>query len=110
MKTFTSALAAAAIAACAASPALASPVCLWSYRIDHTSVLDSKNILFYMKDGKVWHNTLQNSCPSLNFHGFTMVMRGTDQVCSNQQSIKVIDSGEICMMGEFTPYAPPGKS
>jgi len=111
MKTFTTTLAAAAIAVCAALPAQASPVCLWTYRIDHTSVLDSKNILFHMKDGKVWHNALQNPCPSLNFHGFTMVVRGgNESVCSNQQAIKVIDSGEICMLGEFTPYAAPGKS
>jgi len=110
MKTFTTALAAAALVACAALPAQASPVCLQTFRIDHTHVVDSKNVLFYMKDGKIWHNALVNSCPSLNFHGFVMDVRGGDTVCSNQQSIKVLESGQVCMLGEFTPYAPPAKA
>jgi hypothetical protein len=111
MKRYTTALAAAALAACVALPAQASPVCLETFRIDHTSVVDSKNILFHMKDGKVWHNALRNSCPALNFHGFIMNVRGgNDTVCSNQQSIKVIDSGEVCMLGEFTPVEPKNKS
>lgn len=112
MKNITAAIAAAAIAVCAALPALAAaPVCLQTYRIDHTSVLDSKTIIFHMKDGKQWKNTLMNACPSLNFHGFIMNVRGgSDEVCSNQQSIKVLESGNICMMGEFTPYTPPEKS
>jgi hypothetical protein len=109
MKTFTTALAAAALVACATLPAKASPVCLETFRIDHTSVVDSKNILFHMKDGKVWHNALKNSCPALNFHGFVMDVHGADTVCSNQQAIKVLDSGQVCMLGEFTPYAPPPK-
>jgi hypothetical protein len=111
MKRFTTALAAAAaLVACAALPAQASPVCLQTIRIDHTHVLDAKNVLFYMKDGKVWQNRLQNSCPSLHFHGFVMNVRGGDSVCSNQQSIKVIVTGEVCMLGEFTPYTPPDKA
>jgi hypothetical protein len=109
MKRYTTAL--AALAACVALPAQASPVCLETFSIDHTSVVDSKNILFHMKDGKVWHNALRNSCPALNFHGFIMNVRGgNDTVCSNQQSIKVIDSGEVCMLGEFTPVEPKNKS
>ena len=104
MKTIISALAATAIAAGAATPALASPVCIESHLIDHTSVQDSKNILFHMKDGKVWRNTLQNACPSLNFHGFVMNMGPVDTVCSNQQSISVLKTHETCMLGEFAPY------
>ncbi len=111
MRTFNTALAVAALAAFAAIPARAAPVCLQSFRIDHTSVQDSKHVLFHMKDGKIWLNTLVNRCPSLNFHGFIMNIKGgNDTVCSNQQSIKVIDSGEVCMLGEFTPYTPPAKS
>ncbi len=109
MKTFTTALAAAALVACAALPAQASPVCLETFRINHTDVEAAHNILFHMKDGKVWHNALKNSCPALNFHGFIMDVRGGDTVCSNQQSIKVIDSGQVCLLGEFTPYTPPSK-
>lgn len=107
MKTVTTTLAAAAIAACAALPAAASPVCIQSHLIDHTSVQDSKTVLFHMKDGKVWRNSLQNSCPSLNFHGFVMNMGPVDTVCSNQQSISVLETHETCMLGEFTPNTPP---
>jgi hypothetical protein len=107
MKTLISALTAAAIVAGAAVPALASPVCIESHRIDHTSVQDSKNILFHMKDGKIWRNTLQNSCPSLNFHGFVMNMGPVDTVCSNQQSISVLETHETCMLGTFVPYTVP---
>lgn len=111
MKTVPTVLAAAAVAAFTALPAFASPVCLQVSRIDHTHVVDAKNVLFYMKGGKVWHNALRNACPALNFHGFVMnVAGGNDSVCSNMQSIKVIESGEVCMLGEFTPYSPPGKS
>jgi len=111
MKHFTTVLAAAAIAVCAALPAKAASVCLQTFQIDHTSVLDTKTIIFHMKGGKAWKNTLLNPCAGLNFHGFIMnVHGGTDEVCSNQQSIKVLESGNICMMGEFTPYAVPEKS
>jgi hypothetical protein len=110
MKIFTTALAAAAIAAFAVLPAQASPVCIESHLIDHTSVQDSKTVLFHMKDGKVWRNTLQNPCPSLNFHGFVMNMGPVDTVCSNQQSISVLKTHETCMLGEFAPYAAPAAA
>lgn len=111
MKTFTTVLAAAAIAASAALPAQASPVCLQTILIDHTTVKDPKTILFHMKGGKVWRNTLINACPGLLFHGFVMDIRGgNDEVCSNEQTISVLKTHETCMMGEFTPYVPPEKA
>ncbi len=111
MKSFTSVLVAAAIAAGAILPAQAAPVCLETYRIDHTSVKDPKTILFYMKGGKIWSNALLNACPGLNFHGFVMnVTGGDDIICSNQQSISVLVTHETCMMGAFTPYTPPAKT
>jgi hypothetical protein len=110
MMRFTISLAAAALVAQAVLPAAASPACIQVSRIDHTHVVDAKNVLFYMKNGKIWHNGLQNACPALNFHGFVMnVSGGVDTVCSNQQSIKVIETGEVCMLGEFTPYEAPAK-
>jgi hypothetical protein len=110
MKTFITTLAGAAIAACTALPAMAAPVCIVSRLIDHTSVQDSKTVLFHMKDGKVWRNTLQNPCPSLNFHGFVMNMGPVDTVCSNQQSIRVLKTNETCMLGEFVPNTPPAAA
>ncbi len=111
MRTLVSALTVAAIAAGVAVPAAAAPVCLTSYLIDHTSVQkDSKTILFYMKDGKVFANTLLSACPGLQFHGYELGIRGGNEtICSNQQSIRVLVTNEVCQMGAFTPYTPPAK-
>ena len=111
MKVFTTALAAAGLAAVIALPAqAAAPVCLQTIQIDHTSVKDSQTILFYMKNGDVFQNRLRNACPDLHFHGFVMDIRGGGEVCSNQQTIKVLVSHQVCQMGEFTPYRAPPKA
>jgi len=85
-------------------------VCLTSWRIDHTTTVDKgKAIVFHMKDGTAWRNTLVVPCPGLNFHGFVYVTHG-DDICSNMQSISVIETNEVCMLGAFTPEAPPPKT
>ena len=83
-------------------------VCLWTYLIDHTRTVDAKTLLFYMKDGKVWKNTLISRCPSLTFHGFAYITRD-GQICSNQQVIYVLTTHEACMLGAFEPYVAPSK-
>ena len=110
----------AAVAALAGFPAAAQvvgpqnptgPVCLNlgdvpKEPIGHTKVLDPQTILFYTRDGKVWKNTLKTRCPGLMSRGF--VLRGAEgEVCSNATTISVIDSGETCTLGAFTPYTPP---
>lgn len=86
----------------------AGPVCIQPYRIDHTNTVDPSTVLFYMKDGKIWKNTLQGPCPGLLFNGFAYVVHG-DEVCSNMQGIRVLRTGEVCMLGAFTPYIAPPK-
>ena len=112
MKALISALTAAAIAAGAATPALADrPICLQTINLDHTSVKDAQTILFYMKNGDVFQNSLRNACPGLKFHGFVTDIRGgIGEICSNQQTIKVLVTREVCMLGEFTPYKAPPKA
>ncbi|MGH6876610.1 MAG: hypothetical protein ACREHV_04435 [Rhizomicrobium sp.] len=112
--------AAACLAALAVTPALAQPgpphspmtgvgpVCLRPFSspndpINHTKVVDPQHILFYMADGKIWENTLKGPCPGLMFHGFTFVTP-EDDVCGNSTPISVIESGETCTLGPFTPY------
>lgn len=104
MKTI--AFVAALLAAAIASPAAASEgsVCLQIRQIDRTKVLDAKTILFKMKDGKVWRNALRSSCPGLRFDGFVYVVHD-DEVCGNMQTIRVLRSHEVCMLGPFTPEA-----
>jgi hypothetical protein len=78
-------------------------VCLWTYQIDHTHVLNPRTVLFYMKDGHVWRNDLKGPCPGLTFNGFSFVTP-SDNICSNAVPIKVIRTGETCSLGAFSPY------
>ncbi len=87
------------------------PVCIRPFdsptgSIDHTHVVDPQTVLFYMRDGKVWKNSLRSPCRGLMFHGFTFLTH-QDEVCSNAQGIQVVETGEVCQLGAFTPYSPP---
>ena len=80
-----------------------SHVCLWTYQIDHTHVMNPRTVLFYMKDGHVWRNDLKAPCRGLEFHGFDFVSR-SDTICGPEVGIRVIRTGEACSLGEFSPY------
>jgi len=101
-----------ALAACSddqpAATASARPnnngVCLRTEDIDHTEILTDSAIIFYMKTGKPYVNTMHFPCPSLKMEdGFDYV---TDfpEVCSNAQTIRVLRSGTFCELGQFTPF------
>jgi hypothetical protein len=94
----------------AAGPALASNICLNSTDIARTSVPDARTILFHMKDGKVWQNTLMASCPELKFYGFIYDASPNGEICGNIQTIRVITTGSVCALGPFTPYAGPVRN
>ena len=81
-------------------------VCLNVRDIQRTETPDDRTILFHMRDGKVWRNTLKTVCPMLKFSSFTEVLN-TDQVCANQQFIRVTLTGDQCVLGDFTPVAAP---
>ena len=85
-------------------------VCLYPHEVDHTQVVDASTVLFHMKDGKIWKNTLKGPCPGLKFHGFAYVSNDVDEICSNAMPISVIESGEVCSLGAFTPYTPPATN
>ena len=74
--------------------------------IDHTKIVDAQTILFFMRDGKIWKNTLKGPCRGLLFHGFSFLTR-QDEVCANAQAIQVIETGQVCQLGDFTAYTPP---
>ena len=101
MKTVKSLSLILAFAISAIVPATAAPTCLYSYQIDRTKVVDAKTIDFRMRDGTVYRNVLQHSCTSLPFNGFVYVTR-VDQICDNLQSIRVLQSHEVCLLGTFT--------
>lgn len=80
--------------------------CLWTWQIDHTHYVAPRTVMFYMKDGRIWQNTLKGPCPGLAFHGFSYVLH-TDQICSNEVGIRVLQTGEVCSLGAFSPSARP---
>jgi hypothetical protein len=83
-----------------ASPA-AAKLCVQSRDILSTDSKDGKLMTFKMRDGSVLVNHLQGICSDLKFEGFTWVLRGNDDICENQQTLRVIRSGQTCMLGKF---------
>ena len=98
----------AALAATEAAPADRShPTCFSPRDIDSTKPISDREIVFRMKNGKMWLNTLKANCPGLKFEdGFSWTIRG-DTVCENMQTITVLRRGNSCLLGAFTPYTPP---
>lgn len=90
------------------APASAAPACIQTQEIlSSTPDRAGASITFKMRNGKVWRNDLQGPCPDLRFYGFAWVLHGTNEVCDDQQAIRVISSGEICVLGKFTDITPP---
>ncbi len=78
--------------------------CVTTYTLRSTAVLDDQTILFQLRDGSVWKNTLDYSCPSLGFReAFSYESHGT-QLC-DVDTIKVFEpygnSGVTCGLGKF---------
>jgi len=101
------AIASALAALTIATSAEAAPVCLLTDRIQNTTVLDSRTILFHMKDGTTWRNTLRNSCPDAKWYGFTYVLHGPEEICDNLLAIRTLYTSQTCLLGPFTREPPP---
>jgi len=102
------ALAAAACLSFTAAQA-AESVCLSTYQIDRTKIVDDSTIIFYMHNGKAWKNTLPYKCSGLKYSNGFSYSTPTDTICSNLQTIKLIDRGTTCGLGAFTPFTPPAS-
>jgi hypothetical protein len=97
------------VSALATGPALAEPICVRSFLIHDTKVIDATTIDFHLIDGTVYRNTLPSPCLGLRFHGFVYVTH-IDQICDNLQSIRVLESHDICKLGAFSKLPPaPAK-
>ena len=95
-------LAALAVLIVATLPAAAVNMCVRSRDIVSTDSKDGKLLTMKMRDGRVLVNHLQGICSDLRFEGFVWVLHGGDeQVCENQQSLKVLRSGQTCLLGKF---------
>ena len=89
-----------ALTTAATSPA-AAKLCVQSRDILSTDSKDGKLMTFKMRDGSVLVNHLQGVCSDLRFEGFTWILRGNNDICENEQSLKVIRSGQTCLLGKF---------
>ena len=103
MKTIITTIAAAiTLAAISPAAAAAANICVRSRDIDSATSKDGKLMTFKMRDGSVLVNHLQGICSDLRFEGFVWVLRGGDEsICENQQSLKVLRSGQTCLLGKF---------
>ncbi len=101
MKTFVAVLALAGMAF--ATPVLAK-TCLESRDITSSNSKDGKLMVFKMRGGQTYVNHLQGSCPDLKFGGFAWVLRSGDtKICENEQSLRTLQSGQVCVLGKFDP-------
>lgn len=103
------AIAASLPAAAQTTPAAPSPrVCLNNQDVESATSNDGKTMIFKMRNGQTYINRLRGSCPGLRFNGFIWELRGINDICENQQTLRVIQSGEVCMLGKFDPPLPRG--
>lgn len=75
--------------------------------VSSTPSKDGRQIAFKMRNGQVLVNRLQGRCSDLRFNGFVWVLRGNNQICENMQTLRVLQSGQTCMLGKFDP---PGQT
>jgi hypothetical protein len=106
----------AVLVALAASVAFAGPVladqptksiCIKADEVDHTKVLNDRQVLFYMRGKQVWLNTLKARCNTLTIQDGFAMPSNYSEFCANAQTIRVLFSGQSCQLGEFTPYQKP---
>ena len=78
--------------------------CLPLIQIDRSDVVDDQNILFHMRGGKTYLNTLPYRCPRLGFEESFSYRTSINQLC-NVDIITVFDPtgfhGPSCGLGTF---------
>ena len=82
-------------------PPAPDPRCLQLRRIDHTDNVGDRNVLFYMRDGKIYQNELRQTCPGLSRDRPIMYRVVMNQLCDTD----VITVLEPIGFGGFMPTA-----
>jgi hypothetical protein len=83
--------------------------CVDLMRIDRTEVVDDNTVLFYMRNGTVFRNELQNACPTLGFEERFMYRTALTQLCDIDVITVLQDVGfgfmptASCGLGKFQP-------
>jgi hypothetical protein len=95
----------------AAAPTRAQPgggpatrICIRDNDIRDTKITDDRTIVFHLRNGKTYVNTLVHRCAGLKFNG-GFVYDGTPngELCDNLVTIRVVHAGNACLLGAFTP-------
>jgi len=83
--------------------------CMDLMRIDHTHVVDDQNILFYMRNGDIYLNTLSHRAPGLDFNQPFMYRTTVSRLCEHD-IITVLEQhgfgfmpGASSTLGKFVP-------
>ena len=91
----------------AARPAGDAVSCVPLRQIRETRVRDDSTIDFYMQGGKVYRNTLPDSCPQLGFERRFAYKTSIGQLCSVDIVTVLYSSpplrGPSCGLGKFQP-------
>jgi len=96
----------AAVAAATVTPAQA--LCLSEMDIRDTKPSnDGRLLTLKMRDGRVLVNHLQGICRDMRWTGFSWVLHGGHDVCENQTVIRVLESGQTCILGRFEDAKRP---
>ena len=82
-------------------------VCLQTNQIDHTEIVSDTAIVFFMKTGKAYVNTMPYACPSLMMEAGFAYEPDVPEICSRSQTIRVLRSSNFCELGQFTPFDVP---
>lgn len=87
--------------------------CLLSNRISGTAVVDDRTVLFYMRTGEVYRNTLPRDCLRLKRNDRFTYETFSNQLCS-KDTITVLERsganytrGATCRLGEYFPISEP---
>jgi hypothetical protein len=99
----------AATIALAAGPSVAAPAiapstrdCIYERDIRDQNIPDDRTIVFHMRDGTTYVNHLASACPGLHIHnGFAYDGTPNSELCSNDGSIRVVETGTHCLLGTF---------
>ena len=98
MKTIVATL---LLSAALAAPASAANMCVKVRDILSTHSDDGKLLTFKLRGGRTLVNHLQGICTDLRYEGLAWNVPSSEDVCENQQSFRVINSGQSCTLGKF---------
>ena len=102
MKKIVAAL--ALVSVVASVPAYAAKVCLDTRKMVSSTSKDGRIMVFKMRDGSTYVNHLQGFCPDLKYMGFVWQLQSGDtNVCENENTFRVLQSGQNCTLGKFDP-------